>query len=154
MPAKPLTAHNLSEFERRIQRRSRRTQSAVGAYWNQRRCCRPHLNLATALSLGEIQLKDTSTFFTRHILKRIVFQTPLPWPKGKIKVSEVLTPKPQGSLEDERVRLIASIKRFVESAEREPKRIAPHPFFGPFTLQYWQLAHGKHFNHHFEQFGV
>ena len=113
-----------------------------------------HLAWVSEVSLEEIQAQDTSTFLLRHILKRLVFQTPLPWPQGKIKAPPEYTPAPKGTLDDERARLIAAMERFVEAADREPGRKTAHPLFGPFTLKYWQLSHGKHFNHHLEQFGV
>ncbi len=113
-----------------------------------------HLSAATELSLGEIESVDISNFFSRHVVKRLVFQTPMPWPKGKIKAPDYFTPPPKGDADAERARLIALIKRFIETAEREPNRKTQHPIFGQLTLKYWQRAHGKHFDHHFAQFGA
>lgn len=152
MAAILLTSATLNDFVRRIEsinpesKRKWGTLEPAGMF--------AHLTWASEISLEEIHSKDVSTMFKRHILKRLVFQTPLPWPKGKIKAPPEFTPAPKGSLGDERARLIAAMKRFVEAADREPGRKTLHPIFGPFTLKYWQLSHGKHFNHHLDQFGV
>lgn len=113
-----------------------------------------HLSRSIEVSLGEIEVSDGSTFFSRHMVRRIAFQTPLPWPKGKIKAPDSLFHKEATDVDAERERLVAAIERFLKAAEREPQRKTLHPFFGAFTLRYWQRAHGKHFNHHFEQFGA
>lgn len=113
-----------------------------------------HLTIAIDGSLGDFPVDDKSTFFSRHIIRRIAFDSPMPLPKGKIKVPDEFTPAPQGSIEEIRARLLKGIERFIELAEREPNRKHVHPFFGQLPLSYWQKLHGKHMGHHFEQFGV
>src|ERR1043165_2013287 len=93
-----------------------------------------HLNYTLRVSMGEVEVEDRSTLISRVIFRRIAFQTPLPWPKGKIKAPAVFTPAPHGTLEECRAELIAEMSRFVQLAEREPARKTFHPFFGAFTL--------------------
>lgn len=112
-----------------------------------------HLRGAVEISLGDVAVKDGSNIFGRTIGCALVFRV-LPWPKGKIKAPEVFFPQADADIAVERQRLEAVVERFVTDAEREPGRIGVHPVFGPLTLRYWQRAHGKHFAHHFEQFGV
>ena len=113
-----------------------------------------HLRGAIELSLGELELPDQSTFFSRNVLRHIIFQPWMPWPKGKIKVPDALTPTQVGECAEEHQNLAEAMRRFVVEAEREPARIGRHMMFGPMTLKEWQRAHGRHFEHHFQQFGV
>lgn len=112
-----------------------------------------HLNRTVEMSLGEIEVRDESNFFTRTVLRWLIFHV-LPWPKGKVKVPAVFLPKPKGTLEEERGRLLASMERFVEHLRTEPGRTTLHPSFGPLTASYWARVHGKHMDHHLRQFGV
>lgn len=148
----PLIPANLSEFERRVN--SIRADSPRRWGSLEPAAMLNHLMYAVKLSLEEIREKDMSTFFLRHVMRRIAFGTPFPWPKGRIKAPPSFTPAPSGSFDETRTQLIAAMKRFTETVAREPKRKTLHPMFGPLTLAYWAHAHGKHFNHHFEQFGV
>ncbi len=113
-----------------------------------------HLTIALQGTLEEVKITDESNFFSRHIIRRIAIDSPLPFPKGMIKVPDHFTPAPQGNIDEERTRLIQTMDRFLETSEREPNRKTVQPLFGPLTLKYWQKLHGKHMAHHFEQFGV
>jgi oxepin-CoA hydrolase/3-oxo-5,6-dehydrosuberyl-CoA semialdehyde dehydrogenase len=152
MAVVPLTSPNLNIFERRIgaiQPESRRRWGKLEPAAVLR-----HLRAAVELSLGEVAFRDQSTFFSRTVGRRIVFRSWMPWPKGKIKAPDELTPAAEGDCDQERAKLLEAIRRFVAAAEREPERTGLHTMFGPMTLKEWQRAHGKHFEHHFEQYGV
>ena len=112
-----------------------------------------HMRIVLELSLGEIVEPDHSTFFSRTVVRFLVYNV-VPWPKGKVKVPEQFTPPPRGDLDAERRALLATIGRFLAAEQREPGRKTLHPMFGPMTLNYWQKAHGMHFDHHLKQFGV
>ncbi len=112
-----------------------------------------HLNRAVEMSLGEVEVKDESNFLTRTVLRWLIFHV-LPWPKGKVKAPAVFLPKPEGTLEEERERLLASMVRFIENLEQSPERRTVNPFLGPTPLIYWTRIHGKHTDHHLRQFGV
>lgn len=112
-----------------------------------------HLHGIVQVSLEERESKDLSNIFTRNLYPFLVFYV-FPWPKGSIKVPDEWTPAPQLTLEEERNALFAIMERFVERSEKEPERRARHPMFGNHPLRFWQRMHGKHFNHHLDQFGV
>ncbi|MEI6232416.1 MAG: DUF1569 domain-containing protein [Planctomycetota bacterium] len=113
-----------------------------------------HLTYALEASMEEVPVKDVSTFFTRNIIKRLAFQTSFPLPKGKIKAPDEFTPPAKGTFDDERRRLIVTLDRFIETSERDLNRKTLHAFFGKLTMKFWQQVHGKHTDHHLEQFGV
>jgi len=112
-----------------------------------------HVRLSTELSLAEVEAKDESTWWTRTVFCWLVFNV-LPWPKGKIKVSEVFLPKPDGNVAAERILFFEAMERFLAAVEKEPQRRTTHPMFGPRTMHNWRQIHGKHFDHHLRQFGV
>lgn len=111
-----------------------------------------HLRRITEISLAEVPVEDGSTWFKRTIFCWLVFHV-LPWPKGKIKVTPVFLPQPEGAVDHERSKLYATLDRFVDAVEKSPARRTTHPMFGPRTMENWRLIHGKHFDHHLRQFG-
>lgn len=112
-----------------------------------------HLRRITEISLAEIPVQDGSNWFKRTIFCWMVFHV-LPWPKGKIKVPAVFLPSPDGAVSVEREKLLATLGRFLDEAEKNPARRTLHPVFGSRTMENWQLIHGKHFDHHLRQFGA
>jgi len=112
-----------------------------------------HINRTFEISLGEYTGEDISNWFSKSIMKWVAFHL-MPWPKGKLKAPDEFTPQPEHELNVERQRTIDAMRRFVETAQREPDRIGVSPLFGPMTLRYWQHVHGKHLNHHLRQYGV
>ena len=113
-----------------------------------------HLRCAIEMSLGEHAIPDVSNVFTRHVIKYFAIFTPMPWPKGGVKVPSELTPAPRGDFETEREQLLQALRRFLQTAEADPKRTCRHPLFGDLKLRTWQRLHGRHLNHHLSQFGV
>jgi oxepin-CoA hydrolase/3-oxo-5,6-dehydrosuberyl-CoA semialdehyde dehydrogenase len=103
--------------------------------------------------LEKLTEQDRSNFLSSTIFCFLVFRV-MPWPKGKIKAPEAFCPPPEGDFDTERNKLLEAIREFIATAEREPRRKTLHPMFGRQTLKYWSLMHGKHFEHHFQQFGV
>jgi hypothetical protein len=150
MGVKPLNSANLGAFVARVGALREDSKRR----WGSLRPAAMHLNITTELSLGDIHAEDRSNMFSRLIGGRLVYHALFPWPKGKIKVPPEYTPETNHSVDEERTRLVAMLTRFVETAEREPQRKTRHPMFGLFTLKYWQHVHGKHINHHLDQFGV
>lgn len=147
-----LSAENLPEFRRRIESVRQDSKRQFGSLEPVQMLA--HLTRSIEASLGDHPVKDGSSFFSRHIMRRLAFETSMPWPKGKIKAPEMFFPPNPGTLDAERTRLLAALNRFVKEASANPDRTTRHPFFGNFTMRYWQRAHGKHFNHHFAQFGA
>ncbi len=112
-----------------------------------------HLRYTIELSLGEVQEKDISNFFSRTIIRILFFHCITTWPKG-IKAPPTFTPDTSESLESEREQLIQALHRFCDTVEREPQRKTLSPLLGMITLRYWSRVHGIHMNHHLRQFGV
>ncbi len=61
--------------------------------------------------------------------------------------------KDNRDLNQEKLRAIASIKKFAEGG---PSKCTthPHPFFGHFTPEQWAVFQWKHLDHHLRQFGA
>jgi hypothetical protein len=111
-----------------------------------------HLRLVFEGSLGRFKMEDKSNFVSRTVIRFLVLYV-LPWPKGKIRVPESFTPKPEGGVDEERGRMLAVMREFVEAAACEPARRARHPIFGNVTLRTWSRIHALHLDHHLRQFG-
>jgi oxepin-CoA hydrolase / 3-oxo-5,6-dehydrosuberyl-CoA semialdehyde dehydrogenase len=113
-----------------------------------------HLTRSIEISLGEYPVKDRSLPLVRSLLRWWVFHPRRDWPEGKIKSPADWTPEPTESFTEERAKLLQAMDRFLAAAAREPGRKTVSPLFGPLTLEYWRLVHGKHIDHHLRQFGV
>ncbi|NUM52860.1 MAG: DUF1569 domain-containing protein [Candidatus Hydrogenedentes bacterium] len=147
-----LTRENLHLFNDRISRLTSDTQPAWGGLSATRMLI--HLRTVIEMSLEERAFQDRSTWFSRNIVRYLVFHVMPSWPKGKIKVPAEFTPEPQDGFEGERAKLFAAFNRFVDAAAAQPNRKTPHAMFGNLTLDYWTYMHARHFEHHFQQFGI
>lgn len=112
-----------------------------------------HLSRSFEVSLGEVEFKDESTWFSRNVLWYLFFYVFTTWPKG-IKAPAVFTPEPEGDFEQEKKNLLESMERFLTALEREPARKEISPLMGPLTLKDFARIHGVHTAHHLRQFGV
>lgn len=113
-----------------------------------------HLARSIRISLGEIDMKDQSNFFTRlPIFRRIVFEY-LPWPPGKIVAPPEFTPAPESDFEAEREKAKNEFARFVDLLDNNPNADGWSPMFGKFPLREWSRMHAIHINHHLKQFGM
>lgn len=113
-----------------------------------------HLRHTLQVSLGEVEVHDTSNIFMRTIGRILAFHLFTKWPGGKIKAPADWTPEPKAEFEVERDQALAALDRFAEAATLDPTRRTVSPLLGPITLDYWQHVHGVHMAHHFRQFGV
>jgi hypothetical protein len=87
-------------------------------------------------------------------LLRIFILNLLPWPRGKIRVEDRLTPDPTDHFEDDVQRVKELLHQFCDLTTKSPDQIINHPIFGAMPLSLWQKFHGRHLHHHFTQFGV
>lgn len=149
MPGVPLDRDHLKTHCDRL----RRIESTDPAKWGSLTpvgmIC--HLRTSVEISLGQCESEDASNLFTRTVLKWVALH--MPWPKGKVKAPDSLTPPPEEDLRGERERLLIRVEEFLTALESEPNRRAQHPAFGSIPLSQWALFHGLHFNHHLNQFG-
>lgn len=113
-----------------------------------------HLERTLEVSLGAYAVVDQSTLFSRTVLRWIALHQPHRWPRGRIKAPPGAMPRPRGGFTEQRDALLATMRRFVDTAAAEPDRHALHPLFGQLPLKTWQTFHGNHFNHHLMQFNA
>lgn len=111
-----------------------------------------HLRFSMEASLEELQLEDRSNFLTRSVLKWVI-TGPLPFPKG-VPVPKEFLPEPTEAFEAERRILLEKLRAFAARVGEKPDHKTPTLMFGPFSLRAWSALHGKHFGHHFQQFGL
>jgi hypothetical protein len=112
-----------------------------------------HLRRSFEISLNEVEVEDMSNWFSRHVVKFLVFHFFTKWPKG-LKAPDVFFPKTEEGFEKEKQSLFAAMQRFMDAVERDPNRMGLSPFVGPQPLEYWRRIHGVHLSHHLRQFGV
>lgn len=146
-----LNGRTLPEFVRRLEALNPDTARRWGTLDTTR--LMPHLRWLVEVSLEEVQAEE----FPVPFAKTAFFQwlvIHLPWPKGKMKAPDEAFPKNSGSFEEEREKLVATLKRFAEAVDKNPHRKTRSPIMGPIPLKSWAQLHAKHFNHHFDQFGV
>lgn len=111
-----------------------------------------HLRRTLEMSLGEVAVEDGSNILTRTRFVQWVSLDLLPLPRG-LKAPAVFTPPPHGDVDVERDLLVEWLNRFVERHAKFPEERHPSPLFGPLSLRQWSRFHGKHFEHHLQQFG-
>lgn len=151
MIGQPLTPATLEIFKRRltaIESESQRKWGKLTPAGLMR-----HLRFVVEMSLGEIEVKDGSNFLNRNVLLPVFFKLPIPWPRG-IKAPPTLTPRPEADLAEERAKLLAGLDRFTAALAADPNRVGTHMLFGPQPFSMWSRMHGRHYEHHFIQFGV
>ncbi|HVS19812.1 MAG TPA: DUF1569 domain-containing protein [Planctomycetota bacterium] len=117
-----------------------------------------HLRAALAMSLGELDVPllvptwigaPIGWLFTRVLTR---------WPRslgGRNPPVLALHPPPsEASFDEERERVLAQLRRFVERLDADPRERALHPVFGNLTLERWTRVHALHLAHHLRQFGA
>ena len=114
-----------------------------------------HLSVAVEGSHRDLGAPDPTNWFQRNVLRWLVFEAAPRWPRGKIKVPDAITPPPKGSLDEERAALLRHLEVFTSELAKAPDRPGGvHPFFGRQSLRGWARFHARHFEHHFQQYGV
>ena len=147
-----LTRENLPLFAARISKLTEDTQPKWGRLNAARMLA--HLRTLIEMSLEERTFADKSTWYSRTIMRFVAFHVLPSWPKGGVKAPDEFTPDTGATFEDERARCLAAFERFVNAAADRPDRLTSHVLFGPLTLDYWTFMHARHFEHHFQQFGI
>ncbi len=111
-----------------------------------------HLRIVFEISLEEREVTDESRAWLMPILWVVMFRVWTNWPKGRIKASPQFLDDSADDIEAERTLLIASMRRFVETAETDPGRIVLEPMLGRISLEKWRRVHGLHTDYHLRQF--
>ncbi len=110
-----------------------------------------HCQVIIKVALGELQLKRglMGVLFGKIAKKQLLNDLPLKHNVPTFKQARIANEK---GFEAEKAGLIELVKRFAEGPEIINK--APHPFFGPLTIDEWDTLQVKHLDHHLSQFGV
>lgn len=112
-----------------------------------------HLRRTLEPVLGEYTPEDCSNMLTRNSLFHSLF-IHMPWPKGKVKAPDWLTPAAEGDLQAERAALFEAMEKFCTLVEKDPSEKISNPLLGMVALDYTAKLQGKHLDHHCQQFGV
>ena len=96
--------------------------------------------------------KSKKSIYTTPFGKWLIISSPLPWPKGKIKIphKEFFETKPNKELNEDKKKLIELIQRMENI---NSTNFTESPGFGELTKAQWARLHCRHINHHLEQFG-
>ena len=116
-----------------------------------------HLRRTFEISMGEQEAPFVGNWLTRtRLMKWFVIDSPMPWPKGRIKAPKSFSPEPEGDLEAERQRALEAMERFVErAATAGPDAMGGQsPLLGRMPWRRWSKLHARHVEHHCQQFGV
>lgn len=153
MPVKLLNEPNLPAFDARLVVLHADTPRRWGALTPAAMLA--HLQRTVEFSLEDRDLPDHSTLFGRTFLRWVaLYAMPTRWPKGRVKAPAAALPTPLDDFDHQREALRQVMRQFVERADADPRRVVPHPIFGPLSLRQWRRFHGCHFDHHLRQFGV
>lgn len=113
-----------------------------------------HLTDAFRSCMGELPVRDYSSFRMRTLYRWIALTLPLPFPKGVPTAAEFDQDR-EGTrpeeFEADRDRLVETATRFVDALDPDQWR---HPAFGPLTRGEWGRWGWRHMDHHLRQFGV
>jgi hypothetical protein len=116
-----------------------------------------HLRASLELSLGEVEAgrlvprwigAPAGWAFTTFLSR---------WPRGlggRLAPIPALLPPAQVSFDEDRARLLAALRRFVERLDADPRARVPHPVFGALARWRWARVHALHLDHHLRQFGA
>ena len=114
-----------------------------------------HLTDSYRMAVGERNIDDVSTLWTRTGLKWILLYAPLPWPKGVPTFPELDQEKGGTKPEDfadDVERLEQALEGFLTAVKED--RCVDSPFMGKLSssqLLRWGYLHA---DHHLRQFGV
>jgi len=112
-----------------------------------------HLGAQLRHALGEIVVAPRGNAFLRSpLMKWLVIESPMPWPRGKLPTSPEYLAFDLGAFDADVATLAVLLERW--AARGEANGSCVHPAFGALTgRQLGKLVH-RHWDHHLTQFGV
>ncbi|MCA0133276.1 phenylacetic acid degradation bifunctional protein PaaZ [Winogradskyella alexanderae] len=116
-----------------------------------------HLEYSVRISSGEIQNFEIQT--PEKILEKVhnTLYNYEPMPKNfaaPLRLEDEIKSSKHENLEAAKIKLIEAYDNFVEYYKEHPEAKLKNLVFGELNRYEWNLFHRKHFNHHFEQFGL
>ncbi len=109
-----------------------------------------HLNEATLMTLGELQVEAKAPPFLRLAPVRYLLIHVLPMPKGAPTAPELLARSSSADLATEQ----AAFAQLLDRLGQATTLAAAHPAFGPMTRKDWGALVHLHIDHHLRQFGA
>ena len=93
--------------------------------------------------------RPVPAFFRTRLGRWLVIDSPLPWPKGRLRSPVEWFATPRSDFEADRQLLLAEMDRFDEPRERR----GCSPAVGPLDAAQWGRLCWRHCDHHLKQFG-
>jgi hypothetical protein len=109
-----------------------------------------HLNDATRMALGELEVPAKAPPFLRYAPVRYLLIHVLPMPKSAPTAPALLARASSAELAVEQ----AMFAQLLDTLGQATTLAAAHPAFGPMTRKDWGALAHKHTDHHLRQFGV
>jgi len=110
-----------------------------------------HLEMSLRIATGEISNFEINTP-EEHIEQ--VQETLYNYEKMPLMKKDELEPLKHEGLSEAKISLLEAYDHFVVFFREHPKATTKNPVFGVTTSFDWKLVNRKHFNHHFQQFGL
>lgn len=113
-----------------------------------------HLADSFSTMLGDREAGDSSTLFTRTVLRFFAATVPVRWPKGIRTLPEVdqeIGGTPPGEFRADLSRLRTVLDAFLDRLDPSTMR---HPILGRLTRAEWGRWAYRHVDHHARQFGL
>lgn len=109
-----------------------------------------HCQRPLRVAIGDLPLKRSllGLLFGRVAKRQLLAAKP--WRQGMPTAPEFVVTD-DADFDREKAALLALVRRFGEAGPAGLTR-APHPFFGPLTVDEWQTLQWKHLDHHLRQF--
>jgi hypothetical protein len=109
-----------------------------------------HLNDATRMALGELDVPAKAPPFLRYAPVRYLLIHVLPMPKSAPTAPALLVRTSSADLAQEQQAFAVLLEKLGGASALAPS----HPAFGPMTRRDWGALAYKHTDHHLRQFGV
>jgi hypothetical protein len=109
-----------------------------------------HLNDATRMALGELDVPAKAPPFLRYAPVRYLLIHVLPMPKSAPTAPALLARSSSADLTQEQQAFAVLLDKLGAASTLAPS----HPAFGPMTRHDWGALAHKHTDHHLRQFGV
>ena len=111
-----------------------------------------HLIDGLRLAFGEVEPPFQPSFLSTPLGRWLVIDSPVPWPKGRIKAGEVFfRTAPAVEFECDRRTLLEYVERFAQGPNQ---RWGTSPFLGGISPDQWARLNYRHLDHHLRQFGT
>ena len=113
--------------------------------------CVAHLSDSFRITFGELTPEFKPNFLSTPLGRWLIIESPMPWPKAKIKVPPVFfTTPPPADFTEGIDALVARVERF---ARPDQEQWGASPAFGNLSPAQWARLGGRHLDHHLRQFG-